>query len=54
MFHLIDALQEDYKISIDRTGSLYCGITLFWNYKEGYLEISMSVYDKKNSSNINI
>ena len=54
MSHLIDALQERYEISIDHTGSLYCGITLFWNYKEGYLEISIPDYVRKNSSNINI
>ena len=47
MSHLIDALQEHYEISIDYTGSLYCGIILFWNYKEGYLEISMPGYVKK-------
>ena len=47
MSHLIDALEEHYEISIDHTGSLYCGITLFWNYKEGYLEISMPGYVRK-------
>ena len=30
--HLINALQKNYKITTDLTGSLYCGITLHWNY----------------------
>ena len=44
--HLIHALQEKYYITQDWTGSLYSGITLNWEYKEGILDISMSGYVK--------
>ena len=42
--HLIHALKKYYSLSIDWTGSLYCGITLHWNYDKGYVEISMPKY----------
>jgi hypothetical protein len=42
--HLVDALQEDYKITIDWAGELYCGLTLDWHYDEGYVDISMPGY----------
>lgn len=42
--HLIKALQKTYKISIDWTGSLYCGISLDWNYEKGYVDIAMLGY----------
>jgi hypothetical protein len=45
--HLIKCLKETYKLSEDWTGSLYCGITLDWNYKNGYVDISMPGYIKK-------
>ena len=45
--HLIRVLQKHYKLSIDWEGSLYCGITLKWNYKERYLDISMPGYVEK-------
>ena len=33
--HLIKAIKKaGYEVSIDWEGSLYCGITLNWNYKE--------------------
>ena len=32
----------------DYTGSLYVGITLQWNYPEGYVDISMPKYVQKN------
>ena len=31
----------------DWTGGLYCGITLEWNYKQRYVDISMPNYAKK-------
>ena len=44
---LIKALQKNYKLSIDWTGSLYCGISLDWNYDKGYVDIAMPGYVKK-------
>ena len=54
MTHLIDALQKQEKISTDHNGIHYYNDTLFWNYKEGYLEISIPGYVRKNSSSANI
>ena len=42
--HLIAALKQHYELEIDWTGKLYCGITLDWNYEEGYVDISMPGY----------
>ena len=44
--HLINAL-KDYKITIDWTGSNYCGLKIHWNYIEGYVDISMPNYVNK-------
>ncbi len=32
MLHLRQALEEHYTVSVDWTGTLYCGITLKWDY----------------------
>jgi hypothetical protein len=45
--HLIKCLKQTYKLTEDWTGSLYCGITLEWNYEEKYVDISMPGYVKK-------
>ena len=46
--HLISCLkQSKYKLTEDWTGNLYCGISLNWNYKAGYVDISMPGYIKK-------
>jgi hypothetical protein len=42
--HLIQALKKHYDVSIDRTGSLYCGITLRWDYSNRTLDICMPGY----------
>ena len=42
--HLINALQKNYNITTDWTGSLYCGLTLHWNYEEGWVDIHMPGY----------
>jgi hypothetical protein len=43
--HLINALKASgYAISIDMKGENYCGLKLEWNYKEGYVDISMPGY----------
>jgi hypothetical protein len=44
--HLINAIQSEYKTTIDWSGSLYCGITLDWNYEQGYVDLSMPGYVK--------
>ena len=45
--HLLDSLRNDYKISTDWEGKNYCGLTLEWNYKDGYVDISMPGYIEK-------
>jgi hypothetical protein len=42
--HLIDALEADYQLTTDWTGSLYCGLTLDWHYDKGYVDVSMPGY----------
>ena len=42
--HLIAALRENYEIKIDWTGSLFCGITLDWNYVARTVRLSMPGY----------
>ena len=43
--HLLSILERNYPaVSTDWTESLYCGITLKWNYKEWYRNISMLEY----------
>ena len=42
--HLFNALRQNYKITIDLSGSHYCGLTIKWNYEEGWVEISMPGY----------
>ena len=37
-------LSEFYEMEEDWQGKLYCGITLDWNYREGYLNTSMPNY----------
>ena len=42
--HLIQALKKLYTISIDWTGSLYCGLTINWDYDKRICDISMPTY----------
>ena len=42
--HLIQALQKLYTISIDWTGSLFCGLTIDWDYASRTCDISMPEY----------
>ena len=42
--HLMESLKKYYPVAEDWTGGLYCGITLEWNYKEGYVDTSMPEY----------
>ena len=41
MEYLMKVLSEFYEMEEDWLGKLYCGITLDWNYKEGYVNTSM-------------
>ena len=42
--HLLAALRTLYKVTEDKTGSKYCGLTIKWNYKQNWVEISMPEY----------
>ena len=39
--HLLESLQTTYKLTVDWTGDLYCGIEVRWNYDKRYVNISM-------------
>ena len=45
--HLINALQQFYKITIDWNGTDYCGLHLDWNYTDKYVDMSMPGYIKR-------
>jgi hypothetical protein len=46
--HLLSILEKEFEsVSTDWDGVLYCGITLEWNYEEGWVDISMPGYIKK-------
>ncbi len=45
--HLINCLKEEYKLTEDWMGSLYCGISLNWSYAKQTLVILMPGYIKK-------
>ena len=42
--HLITAVRELYTITIDKSGTLYCGLTMKWDYKRRHVNISMPGY----------
>ena len=46
--HLLSILESKYPaVATDWKGKIYCGITLDWNYDEGYVDISMPGYIKR-------
>ena len=45
--HLIQVLNKLYTISFDWTGSLYCGLTINWDYDKHICDISMPTYIKE-------
>jgi hypothetical protein len=51
--HLMTALRKNYDVSLDEKGELYCGITLEWNYEQGFVDISMPGYVKKQLTRYN-
>ncbi len=42
--HLINAVKDLYGVSLDWTGSLYCGLTLQWDYQQRTVDVSMPGY----------
>ena len=42
--HLVATIKQKYIATIDRSGVLYCGLTLAWNYAKRYVDISMPGY----------
>ena len=42
--HLITSLRELYTVSTDWKGTLFCGLTLNWNYTNGRVDVSMQGY----------
>ena len=51
--HLLNALKAHYKITVDLSGSNYCGMTFNWCYNEGYVDISMPQYIRKALARLN-
>ena len=46
--HLLNAIKESgYEATTDWKGNLYCGIVLDWNYKAGYVDLSMPQFITK-------
>ena len=45
--HLISAVQEMFQVTVDWEGKHYCGLNILWNYREGWVEISMPTYIPK-------
>ena len=41
---LNNALNKHYDITTDWTGKNYCGLTIEWNYQQGYVDVSMPGY----------
>ena len=42
--HLLNALREDYKVTVNEKGDLYAGIKLHWNYDKRTVRLSMDEY----------
>ena len=45
--HLINALEQDNKVSEDWEGEKYIGLTIDWDYEKGEVHVSMSGYVSK-------
>ncbi len=44
--HLRNTLKGQYKLEIDWTGKINCGITFYWNCEDKYVDISSPGYTK--------
>ena len=42
--HFLQTLKQHYKYHIDKTGTNYLGLTMHWNYKQGFVDVSMPKY----------
>ena len=42
--HLLAAIKSKYTTTVDLSGTLYCGLTLAWNYRQRHVDISMPGY----------
>ena len=42
--HVMNTFKENYDISIDKEGHNYCGLSIDWNYQQGYVDISIPTY----------
>ena len=42
--HLLESLKQHYTVTFDHQGTNFCGLNIDWNYKEGYVDISMPHY----------
>ncbi len=47
MIHLVSSLQEHYSITVDWTGSLFCGVKLTWDYINPTVDLHMPDYISK-------
>ncbi|KAL7524620.1 hypothetical protein ACHAXR_000652, partial [Thalassiosira sp. AJA248-18] len=45
--HRIETLKDFYEVKVDWKGELYCGISLDWHYEQGYVDIAMPNYVRK-------
>ena len=45
--HLLTTLKQHYVVSIDWEGKHFCGLTMNWNYEQGYVDISIPGYVEK-------
>ena len=45
--HLLSALRNKFEVTVDWDGKNYCGLDINWNYKDGWVEISMPRYIPK-------
>jgi hypothetical protein len=43
--HLIGAIKNHYKLTIDWSGALYCGLTLDWHYSAGYVPRALAKFN---------
>ena len=51
--HLCNAVGANFRYTVDKEGSNYCGLTLRWNYKLGYVDTSMPRYIPKALKRLN-
>ena len=42
--YLCNAIGTNFRYIVDKEGKNYCGLTIKWNYKKGYIDISIPKY----------